>query len=299
MTVSQLARMVAGSVMVAGLVALTPTGAHAVATKVKTTLTGTTSAPGASGRGKLVLKTASNGKFALIAHHLPASRSFDVVMRGRKIGTMATNFAGTGRLNLSTQPRPTQSLLGFDPRGAQIVVRDATTGDDDLTGDVPDNSDSSEGACCFQNQGEEGDNGCDDLIPTDCAAAHGTPAGTPSCIPNPCGTTGSPGGSMVFCCTGGSEDDEQMEPECNETDQTDCAEKGGTVVSATSCDPNPCATTPPAQTIICCVPDGGDTECEELTSAACTARGGQPNAATSCDSDPCGGSNDGGGGGGD
>ena len=67
--------------------------------------------------------------------------------------------------------------------------------------------------------------------------------------------------------------------------------QGGTVIQATSCAPNPCAPTPPAQgDVVCCVPDhGGDgpAECEDRTAAACTAAGGTVSDATSCNPDPC------------
>ena len=67
--------------------------------------------------------------------------------------------------------------------------------------------------------------------------------------------------------------------------------QGGTVVQATSCVPNPCAVTPPAEgDVVCCLPDnGGDglAECEDRTAAACTAAGGTVSDATSCTPDPC------------
>src|SRR4029077_12403836 len=71
----------------------------------------------------------------------------------------------------------------------------------------------------------------------------------------------------------------------------ECANEGGLVVTATSCDPNPCSPTPPAPEIVCCVTEqehGQDAEeCEEITADRCTARGGTASSATSCDPDPC------------
>lgn len=89
----------------------------------------------------------------------------------------------------------------------------------------------------------------------------------------------------VICC---EPDDDHAE--CEDRTADECVARGGTVTSATSCLPNPCAeVAPPERETICCVPDDGGPECEDRSPAACAARGGVTVEANSCNPNPCGG----------
>lgn len=90
----------------------------------------------------------------------------------------------------------------------------------------------------------------------------------------------------VTCCLpdGGGDGD----AECEDRTAEECTAQGGTVVGATSCLPNPCGATPPADTdIVCCLPDDSGTECEDRTPAECLNQGGTVVEATSCAPNPC------------
>ena len=92
--------------------------------------------------------------------------------------------------------------------------------------------------------------------------------------------------------------DEEAESGCDETDTQECSLAGGTVVEASSCEPNPCAAVPSSVVTVCCVPDEHEAECEVVTPEHCMAAGGGALAgATSCAENPCGqdGSGEGGG----
>jgi hypothetical protein len=269
-------------------------------------LTATPHALRAHGQAKLSLKSPAKGRLLVGARKLAPRSSFDLVVGGIKVGSFTTNAAGRGKIKLSTQSKSSGGLLGVDPRGKTIEVRDGD-GDDDLEGQMPGGGDSAAGAfaCCSpDDDGPE----CDVKTPDRCAAKGGTvQAGITSCIPDPCVAT-----PPVVCCLPGSsegafvDDDEQGDDDsqgdehsttgCAEVTTSQCATAGGTVVNATSCHPNPCAPVSPPQVTVCCVPDGSETECEVLTPDHCTAAHGTPNAAASCESHPCGGGSHGQGG---
>jgi len=282
-----------GAIVLTGFLAVLPAPNAMAVSHVAQRLTATSHAPRAHGRAKLALTTASKGRFRVVARGLARGASFDLVVGGVKVGSFTTNAAGSGKVRLSTNPRPSEGLLGVDPRGKSIEVRD-DNGDDDLEGDMSDDGDSASGAfvCCLpDDDGTE----CDVETPDECAAEGGTThTEIGSCIPNPCGAT-PPGGEDVVCCFPGSATgafvDEEAEAGCDETSMHECAMAGGTVVQATSCDPNPCASVPPPQVTVCCVPEDGDsqTDCEIVTPEHCTAAHGTPSDATSCESSPCGG----------
>ncbi len=278
------------TIVVAGVLAVGIASSGAAASRVVGPLTATSNAPHAHGRAKLTLKTASKGRFQVGARRLGPHASFDVVIGGIKVGTLTTNVAGAGKLKLSTNPRPGEHLLGVDPRGKTVEVRDQN-GDDDLEGDMPDGDDNGGSAggafaCCTSNDGEQE---CEVETPAECSSKGGqTVDGVQSCIPNPCGTSG---GGEVVCCfnssAAGAFVDEEAENECDETSSQECAMGGGTVVGATSCEPNPCSPVPPPTVTVCCVPQDSEAECEILTPEHCAAQNGKPSDATSCESDPC------------
>lgn len=257
-------------------------------THVTQSLTATSHAPHARGQATLALKTASKGRFRVTARGLTPKASFDLVVGGVKVGAFTTSAGGNGKVKLSTNPKRSEGFLGVDPRGKTIEVRD-DNGDDDLDGDMNDDGESAAGAfaCCVpDDDGTE----CEVETPDECSHDGGTTVtGVDTCIPNPCGVTPP---SEVVCCfpgssTGAFVDDEQ-EAECDETSMQECAMAGGTVVQATSCEPNPCAAVPPAQVTVCCIPGQDETQCEILTPDLCTTAKGTPSTAPSCDDDPCG-----------
>src|SRR5262249_9062304 len=155
-----------------------------------------------------------------------------LVVGGVRIGSFTTNGAGSGKVKLSTHPKSSEGLLGVDPRGKAIEVRD-DQGDDDLEGDMPGDDGSAGGAfaCC----GPDDDDGaeCEVETPDECTAEGGmTQVGIDSCIPNPCGAT-PPGEEDVVCCFPGSSTgafvDEESEAGCDEVSAQECAMAGGAV----------------------------------------------------------------------
>jgi hypothetical protein len=297
---------IVGGVVVIGLGTLYAAGGHTA--HVKQSLTATTAAPAAHGNAKLVVRSSKRGKFAVGASHLQGNKVYDVIVGGVKVGVIHTNSGGAGKASFSTKPSARIALLGFDPRGGQVTVRDEDDGEDVLVGDMPDD-DPNAVACCLPESGDDdGEVECEDLTQADCMLAGGMQPGVSggttaaSCFPNPCATT-PPGGGVLVCCTNATHDDES-EAECEEVDtQAECADTGGTIVDGTSCDNNPCQGTPPTDQAACCVTkseDGGsETECEVISGAACTALNGTTPGGATCSGDPCGsGGDDGGGGGG-
>ena len=279
--------LVAGvAILALGLVAVPARASH----RVKQTLSATDTDQDARGRAQLVLQTDEDGKFDVIAKKLDPDHTFDVIVNGVKVGTLTTTGGGSGRARFRTSPRSNDDqLLGFDPRGATVVVRNAT-GEDVLTGTVPDDTDPNEVACCLTgDHGGETEVECEDRTADECAAEGGTVAASASCIPNPCPGAPPPAEEVICCIPDQGADDTGVE--CEDRTPDECAAQGGTVVTAASCDPNPCTPTAPAPEIVCCVPHQGNPEegleCETLTAQRCTDRGGTQSTATSCNPDPC------------
>src|SRR5262249_24549697 len=98
--------------------------------------------------------------------------------------------------------------------------------------------------------------------------------------PNPC----VPAHPSTVCCIPGSatgafvgDDDDERSPgggQCvSHTSPEACSAAGGAVVSASSCNPNPCGpTTPPA--VACCLGGNDEPDCKMLPSDVCTNAGG-------------------------
>lgn len=274
--------------IVTGAFALGAAGAGA-AVQVKKDLTATVHAPGAKGKAKLVLRSAASGKFTIAARRLAPNHAFDVIVHHIKVATLHTTRGGSGRAQLSAPANRHDGMLGVDPRGDQVEVRD-DQGDDVLVGDMPDDAQDPNAIACCVAHGHETE--CEDLTLAACAAANGTPTAGTSCLPDPCNAAPPANDGMVCCLSGsaaGAVIDDDPEIECEDVSAADCAAAGGVAVQAASCDPNPCAPVPPPQVVICCVPDGGEAECEEVTPEHCTAQAGTVSTAPSCESDPCGG----------
>jgi hypothetical protein len=239
----------------------------------------------ARGLARLVLLSASEGTFEVRVRRLARNASYQLIVDGTHVADIVTHGGGGGRERLGTRARSSHDrVLGFDPRGATIVVRSAG-GEDVLRTDFPDDQPNDDGGvvCCIpDDKGPE----CEDRTPDECAAQGGTViANATSCLPNPC-EGAPPVDDAIICCV-----PDDSGPECEDRTQSECLAAGGTVVDATACTPNACAPTPPAdREIVCCLPDdGGDrmNECEDRTAAACTAAGGTVSNAASCTPDPC------------
>jgi hypothetical protein len=265
-------------------------------------------------RGRAFLITFSHhgnteGSLDVFVRTLAPNATFDVLVDGVKIGDFGTNDAGGGHARFRSHPHGSALLLGVDPRGKRLVVRDAA-GADVLAGDwPPDGHSVGKVACCIPDSaegafthdrhgrgaghghGHHGDDDHDCRLKTadDCAAVGGTSAGG-SCLPDPCEET-APAPAGTVCCIpehGGDDDG----AECEQRSTAACLMAGGTMVSATGCDPNPCVGTPASglPTVVCCLPHGDETECEHRTSADCVAQGGVDKGPGACFPDPCGGS---------
>ena len=266
---------------IATSVLLGSTVTTSAAVHLKTRLQATSHAPRARGSAKLTVRHSSKGAFSIAARRLPGG-SYDVVVGGIKVGQLTTNAHGAGKLVFGAPKRGDRALLGFDPRGRSLAVRDKN-GDDVLDGDMPDDDDAGEVACCLPDEdGVE----CDERTPDDCVGDGGTVSSATGCFLDPCNT------GTVVCCTVdstcGAFVDDDPEVGCHAgVSAAECAEHHGTVVEATSCDPNPCAPVPPVEVVTCCVPDDDRIECEFRTADRCAAKGGTVVTAASCDPDPC------------
>ena len=294
MRTGRILTLTAGLVVgLATIVAGAPNGNHPA--HVKQVLSPT--APGSSARGKLVLVVKRNGgKLDVGVRKLAAASHFEVLIDGVKVGDLDTNGGGNGHARFGTKPRGRAKVLGIDPRGKHVLVRD-DGGNDVLEADCPkDTQDAGKVACCVypddamraaRNGDDEGDDDpkCQMLSPEDCDAAYGDSAGG-SCLPDPCSSV-SPVPDGTACCIPDSDDEDGEGAECDDLTPDDCSAEGGTMISATSCDPNPCEPTPPADPrVVCCTGDGNLT-CGHSTASACTAAQGVDLGAGSCDPNPC------------
>jgi len=237
----------------------------------------------ARGKVKLTVRNLTDGKLEIKGQKLDPDATFDVLVDGVLVGQFTTSGGGTGRIRFRSRPRsPHDELLGFDPRGALVVVRNAA-GQDVLAVQLADSGSVGGGdvICCIpDDEGAE----CEDRTPEECTAAGGTVSTATSCLPDPCEGVTPPGGGDVVCCI-----PDDNGPECEDRTAEECAAEGGIVVEGTSCDPNPCApVTPPADDDIqCCLPDNGGAECDDRTPAECAVEGGINAGAGTCTPDPC------------
>jgi hypothetical protein len=235
----------------------------------------------ASGQARVRLRSESDGRLLLTVRGLAPNQTFDVLVGNTKVGTLHTGGGGQGSVRFRTRPRGRDLLLGFDPRGAVITIRDAA-GQDVLVGNIPAGNTSARAGkiiCC-----EPDDRGaeCEDRTEAQCLERGGTVAAATSCMPNPCADVPPPGQDIICCVP------DDSGAECEDRTPAECAAQGGIVVAATSCTPNPCAAVPPADPDIqCCLPDDSATECEDRTPAQCAAQGGVNMGPGDCSSNPC------------
>ena len=268
--------------------------------KIKSTLTATGVIPGAKGTAKLLVKSASIGRFEVKVRKLRRRASYSILVGTVNVAALTTSGGGNGKVSFRTADKGTGVPMGFDPRGNHIAVRDAN-GDDVLGGDIDDASGSASGGfVCCRTSDDRAE--CELRAADACVADGGTVGTATSCLPNPCGDSTT--GAFIACC----EPEDDGTPDCDLRTSTACLSHGGVVGTATTCDPNPCTTTFPSTDIQCCLPAHGDDggECEARTPADCLAQGGTDMGAGSCHPNPCpagsggdGGNEHGGQGGGD
>ena len=74
---------------------------------------------------RLKVRNASNGRLVVKAQKLVSSAPYEVLVDGVLVGRFTTTAKGIGRIRFRSRPRSAKDvLLGFDPRGALLVVRD-------------------------------------------------------------------------------------------------------------------------------------------------------------------------------
>lgn len=261
---------------------------------------------GSKAKGKVDIRVINGKKatFRISAQKLSRQAPYTVVVRGVAVGTVTTSKGGSLRAMFRDTPRKRELLLGFDPRGAAVSLRDAT-GAEVMWGDVPvpptKRVDAGKIACCVP---DDGGFECEDRLPDVCAAQGGTPAPTQSCLPDPCGGRPDVDGDgdeddddegKLICCQPDDDVSDAPSVECEDRSAEQCAMAGGVILAATSCEPDPCSPTgDPVVTQPCCVLDDGEPECETRTPARCARKQAEDGA---CDASLCGGT--GGGGSGD
>lgn len=113
--------------VVAGVALVTSLAGAGPSLKISAPLVATSAAPRAVGRAQVALKGTSTGKLEVVARRLAPDTTFDVVLGGVKVAQLNTSGSGRGKVRLRSRPHGHDRLLGFDPRGNDIVVRDHGT----------------------------------------------------------------------------------------------------------------------------------------------------------------------------
>jgi hypothetical protein len=262
------------------------------ASHVKAGLVATGKDPDARGHASLVVR-GSKGKLAVSAHHLRSAATFEVIVDSVRIGTLSTHAGGKAKARFTTRPHRGDQLLGVDPRGKLLQVRDQD-GDDVLETEMPDDSDPGAIRCC---RSHEDETECEAESPDECQAKGGVNLGEGSCMPNPCPASGP--GDLVRCCI---PDHDEDGPECERRTADECSAQHGINIGPGECeDDHGCSPTPPGEDEIrCCIAEhditthedggdheGGEAECEHVTEASCAVLGGRSLGAGSCEPNPC------------
>lgn len=274
--------------LVAAASAAPPAPAHAMSgsdNKSDVRLVATGVDADASGRAKLRVRSADDGRFELRVRALEAGATYQLVFSGVHVGDVVTDDGGRARARFRSRPRSSSDqLLGFDPRGSILIVRNEA-GEDVLVGDLPaggNGADDSKIVCCVpDDEGPE----CEDRTADECISAGGSVSTATTCLPNPCDTTVVPTEDDVICCL-----PDDSGPECEDRTVEECSAAHGIVVAANSCLDNPCAAIPAADDDTrCCEPDDSVVECEDRLPSECLARGGVDIGAGICAIDSCAG----------
>ena len=276
----------AAALSIALLSLIAPLAAHAASgSKHDATLQATGADDDARGRAKVRIRGSSDGRFEIKVQRLDPASLYELVVNGVKVGEILTSSGGSGKLRFRSRPRSSKDLfLGFDPRGAAVVVRNGA-GSDVLAASITtdDNLDNGDIVCCIpDDSGPE----CEDRTPTECAAEGGVVSAATSCLPNPCEGAVVPGGDDdIICCL-----PDDSGAACEDRTPGECALQGGIAVEAGSCLDNPCVAMAPSDPDTrCCLPDNSGPECEDRTPGECFALGGIDIGAGVCALDSCAG----------
>lgn len=267
-------------------------------TKLNTDLQRTGDDADARGRTKFRLRGTEDGRFDIKAQRLDRGAVYEVIVNGVRVGEITTSGGGSGKLRFRSDPRSESHLfLGFDPRGASVVIRNAA-GSDILAANIPVDDGVGNGStidgdviCCTAD-----DSGphCEDRTPEECGAEGGILSSATSCLPNPCDAITPAGDDDIVCCT-----PDDSGPHCEDRTAAECALEGGVAVTAASCLEDPCAVIVPSDDDVrCCLPGSLGAECEDRTPGECLAQGGVSLGAGVCGLDDCAGVTFPGGGGG-
>lgn len=238
----------------------------------------------ASGRAKLrVRRDADDGRFEFRGRGLTPGAAYQLVFSDVVIGEVIADENGRARARFRSRPRSSSDLLlGFDPRGSILLVRDAS-GADVLAGELAaggNASDDTKIVCCVpDDSGPE----CEDRTADECLAEGGTVSAATTCLPNPCDTVVVPTEDDVVCCL-----PDDSGPECEDRTVEECSAQGGIVVAADSCLNDPCAAVPSLDEVTrCCTADDSGNECEGRLPSECIARGGVDIGVGICAIDSC------------
>jgi len=131
------------------------------------------------------------GELRVTAQQLTPKTRFSIVVGGVKIGTLATLRRGSGRARFQApHAKGRNQKLTVDPRGKQIAVVNSN-GEPVCEGQISDPTTPGGVQCCLNRHDQNGDQqGCDSLLPAECAAAGGIDMGPGSCEPDPCPNSG-------------------------------------------------------------------------------------------------------------
>lgn len=238
----------------------------------------------ASGRAKLrIRRDADDGRFEFRGRGLAPGAAYQLVFSDVVVGDVAADENGRARARFRSRPRSSSDLLlGFDPRGSILLVRDAS-GADVLAGELAaggNSADDSKIVCCVpDDSGPE----CEDRTADECLAEGGTVSTATTCLPNPCDTLVVPTEDDVVCCL-----PDDSGPECEDRTVEECSAEGGIVVAADSCLDDPCSAVPSLDEVTrCCTADDSGNECEGRLPSECIARGGVDIGVGICAVDSC------------
>ena len=272
---------IASLTLMIGLAALTAAPALARGPRAKLAMAATGALPQARGKANVAMRDPSTGFFKLRVQRLQADTDYDVLVGGIRVATLHTTHSGSGGLRFASQPRGSELLLGFDPRGQAIELRSAA-GENVLIGSMPlIGDDTGKVACCLpDDSGSE----CEDRTAEECTAQGGTATAAGSCLPDRAARRRRPTStSSVACPT-------IPAPSARIARRPNASPPAVRWSRPTSCVDNPCAGTPlpPDENVQCCIPAYYVYECEDRTVAECEALGGINKGAGECSPNPCG-----------
>lgn len=225
----------------------------------------------ARGKARVAVYGPSEARFDVVVQRLIADADYELVVDGIRVHTLRTNRGGRAKARFATGSRGGRvAMLGFDPRGAAVEVRDVG-GENVLVATLPGQR-SPDIACCVPN---DVGSGCEDRSAGECTAIGGTVSSAPSCLPDPCAPAAPD--PEVVCCVGPDQ--------CSLSTQPQCLAAGGSVIDAESCDADPCTPTPPPDPeVACCLAADA---CVIDTESGCVTAGGSVSDASSCADNPC------------